>query len=595
MNTAAAYRHIRPMRTSSGRRTYRRNAVNAGFLDTSGGENYRNVGIKDSVLLDPAAGSGNFLTETYLCLRALEFAVISEQKRGKNIEMFESGIEEEREERVKLSQFYGIEINDFAVSVAETALWISRLKANAEAVIVYDLSEKDFPLEEAATIVHANALRIDWNDVLPASECSYIMGNPPFVGSALRSEEQTEDMGVIAFNGEKTWGKVDYCGAWYYMAAKYINNYPTKAAFVSTNSLCQGEQVQPMWKSLFDMGFHIEFAWKTFIWNSEATDQAHVHCVIVGFSKQSVEKRLYYDDEIVTVKNINGYLVDAPNVFLPSRGKPVDKQHSGMIQGSKPVDDGGLVLDELQRDQFVSEYPSLVHIVHLYLGADEFIKGKRRYCFWFKDEPESVWANNPVIQERLQRVAKKRASSPTKEFREFADRPHLFVQDRQPSSDYLIVPQVSSERRDYVPVGYLSADVIVSNAAYLIPHADLYEFGIVTSNMHNAWMRIVAGRLKSDYRYSPVVYNTFAYPDSTSEQKAAIEQTAQGILDARDNHPGKSLADLYDPDKMPADLKAAHEANDMAVMDAYGFPRDMTEPEIVAELMKMYQKLTENT
>ncbi|MCR5804212.1 MAG: class I SAM-dependent DNA methyltransferase [Clostridia bacterium] len=541
--------------------------------------------------LDPAAGSGNFLTETYICLRQLEFAVISEMNRGKNIGMFDSAAEGEIQERIKLSQFYGIEINDFAVSVAETALWISRLKANQEAVIVYDLDEKDFPLEERANIICENALRFDWCDLIEPSALSYIMGNPPFVGSSLRTDSQTEDMEVIAFKDQKGWGKVDYCAAWYYMVANYIGNSNIKAAFVSTNSLCQGEQVQPMWQRLFALGFHIDFAWKTFVWNSETVDQAHVHCIIIGFSRVLSSPYFMTDNGRIPADNINGYLIDAPNVFLPTRSKAIDNFHLKMVQGCKAVDGGGFSLTPEERADFINRYPSLEDLIHPYLGSEEFINGKKRYCLWLKDIDSSRYADNPFITERLDIIRNQRLNSPTKEFRDYANKPHLFVQDRQPDSDYLMIPRVSTQRRYYIPIGYLSKNVIVPDSTYVIPNAGLFDFGLITSSIHNAWMRVVAGRLKSDYRYSPVVYNNFAYP--VNSDKAIIERTAQGILDARALYPDKSLADLYDPDKMPSELKAAHEANDKAVMDAYGFVYDMTEPEIVAELMKMYQKLTE--
>ncbi|MBP5620378.1 MAG: hypothetical protein J6X44_00020, partial [Thermoguttaceae bacterium] len=452
----------------------------------------------------------------------------------------------------------------------------------------------DFPMQESPNIVQANALRIRWDKVLPAEECSFIMGNPPFIGSSLRSCEQTEDMDAIAFAGQKTWGKVDYCGAWYYMAAKYMKNYPIQAAFVSTNSLCQGEQVLPMWKAFFDMGYHIDFAWKTFIWNSEASNLAHVHCVICGFSKQKKRKVLFFEETNQQVKNINGYLVDAPNVFLPSRGKPIDSKHKPMVQGCKPVDGGGFILNEKEKNEFLRFSPELSDLIRPFLGSEEFISAKRRFCFWLRDIKPSRYANNPIIQERLNYIRKQRERSPTKEFREYADKPFLFVQDRQPDDDYLVVPQVSSERRTYIPIGYLPFSTIVSNAVYVIPRASLYDFGLTTSQMHNAWMRLIAGRLESRYRYSPVVYNTFAYPNPTPEQRETIETLAQAVLDARANYPDKSLADLYDPDKTPPDLLAAHKALDKAVEAAYGVDFDGDEEKIVAHLFKLYaEKIAE--
>ncbi len=442
-----------------------------------------------------------------------------------------------------------------------------------------------------------------------AEKCSYIIGNPPFIGSSLRTDTQTEDMRVIAFAGMNTWGKVDYCGAWYYMATKYMENHPIKAAFVSTNSLCQDEQVLSMWKALFEMGYHFDFAWKTFIWNSEATDQAHVHCSILGFSKQIQDKFLYSDDSIQKANNINGYLVDAPDVFLPTRGKAIDGKHKRMVQGCKAVDGGGFTLKAAEKDEFLRLYPELSDLIRPYLGSDEFIKGKERYCFWLRDIEPSRYDNNPIIQERLDIIRKQRERSPTKEFRDYSDRPYLFVQDRQPDEDYLMVPRVSSERRKYVPIGYLSKKVIVPDSTYSVPSATLYDFGLMTSQMHNAWMRVVAGRLKSDYRYSPVVYNTFAYPAPTSVQREHIEQCAQAVLDARVAHKGDTLAQMYDgispmPEKSSfADLKkydqrkyddllAAHKALDKAVETAYGVDFNGDEEKIVAHLFKLYAEAT---
>ena len=540
--------------------------------------------------LDPACGSGNFLTETYLCLRKLEDAVLRELWKGQTAMGF--GDEALTGARVNLSQFYGIEINDFAVAVARTALWISRLKANGETSMFIEMGGEDFPLSEAPNIVLGNALRIDWNDVLPAGECSFIMGNPPFIGSSLRSDEQTEDMGVIAFAGIKTWGKVDYCGAWYYMAARYMKNQSVQAAFVSTNSLCQGEQVQPMWNALFDMGFHIDFAWKTFIWNSEASNLAHVHCVICGFSEQDRPKLLLSDETRQLVKNINGYLVNAPSVFLKTRSDPIDEKHIHLTQGSKIVDGGNLILSSEEKEIFVSKYPSASSLIREYVGGKELINGISRFCLWLKDVDLAKYSEVDEIEERLRRVREVRLSSPTKEFVKAASTPHLFVQDRQPERNYLAIPKVSGESRSYIPVAWLDKNVIATDQIWVSETATLYDFGLMNSQMHNAWMRVVAGRLKSDYRYSPVVYNTFAYPDATPDQRATIEQCAQAVLDARANHPGKSLADLYDPDKTPGDLLSAHKALDRAVELAYGVDFGGDEEKIVAHLFKLYAEKT---
>lgn len=542
---------------------------------------------------DPACGSGNFLTETYLCLRKLEDTVLGELRKGGIAGQMEftSSAEEESGDRISLTQFHGIEINDFAVSVAETALYISRLKANADTMMLLDVDSGDLPLKESAHIVLGNALRMDWNDVVPADECDYIMGNPPFLGSSVRSKAQTDDLEYV-YGKDKKWGKCDYCVGWYRKSSDYMLGKSCHAALVSTNSITQGEQVQPTWERLFNLGVQIDFAWSTFIWNNEATDQAHVHCVIIGFSYVGQKEKYIFDSEgkRKVAQNINGYLVDAPNMFLPSRCPAIDGEHGQVIQGCKPVDGGGLVISSDERDTFLKEYPELEDLVKPYIGSAEFLNNKSRYCFWLKDIAPSRYSTNPEINRRLSIVTKQREDSPTKEFREFAKTPYLFVQDRQPNSDYLLIPQVSSGRRFYAPVGYLPSTTIVSNAAYVIPNATLYDFGLISSHMHNAWMRTVAGRLKSDYRFSPVVYNVFAYPNPNAEQRSTIETCAQAVLDARDNHTGDSLATLYDPDKMPDDLLAAHKALDKAVEEAYGVDFDGDEEKIVAHLFKLYQE-----
>lgn len=536
--------------------------------------------------LDPACGSGNFLNETYLSLRKLENRVLEDLYGD---QMVLGGFEPIM---VSIDQFYGIEINDFAVEVAKTALWIAELQMLDQTREILDMWIEPLPLKSNDNIHCGNALRMDWNDVLPAEECDYIIGNPPFVGSSLRTEFQTEDMGAIAFAGMKKWGKVDYCGAWYHMAAKYIDDKPIRAAFVSTNSLCQGEQVQPMWEAMFERGFHIDFAWTTFIWDSEANDKAHVHCVIVGFSQcDSGDKRLFDDDGGVTVvENINGYLSPAPNVFLRSRGAPVDRHHLHMTQGSKPVDGGNLILNDDEARQFASN-PDTAAFVHEYIGAQEFMKGKKRHVLWLKDIGANA-CNIASVKARLDAVSETRSKSPTKEFQKYASTPWLFVQDRQPKTNYLVLPRTTSGRRTYVPLGFFNPEIIASDKLIIMPEASLYDFGLLSSLFHAAWMRVVSGRLKSDYEYSSGVYNNMAYPEATSEQRQAIEACAQAVIDARDAHPGDSLATLYDPDKMPDDLLAAHKALDAAVEAAYGVDFGGDEERIVAHLFKLYAEAT---
>ena len=547
------------------------------------------------VFFDPACGSGNFLTETYICLRQLEYAVLKEYK-SKQVSMFDSAVEGELTMRIKLDQFYGIEINDFAVAVAETALWISRLKANQEYLLLLDLDEKDFPLTDRANIICENALRFNWNDLVEPSRVSYIMGNPPFIGASMMNATQKKEA-VDIYGKIKLSNSIDYVGAWYFKACDMIIANPNiRAALVSTNSITQGEQVAPLWGTLFDRyGIDIEYAWKTFKWGSDSNDPAAVHCVIIGFGKSGNRPRVIYDnDHFINVDNICPYLIEADNTVVSSVSKPLCDVPP-MYLGNKPADGGNLILSPEERNHLISKFPDLIPYVREYVGSDEYIKNKIRYCLWLVDATQNI-LDNPEIAKRLTAVRDMRLRSSAKPTRDKASSPHLFFFVSQPDTNYLLVPSTSSERRRYVPIGFLNPNVIASNSTTIIANATLYHLGILESSVHMGWMRTVAGRLEMRYRYSnAIVYNTFPWPTPTDDQKAAIERTAQGILDARALYPDKSLADLYNPDKMPPELKAAHEANDKAVMDAYGFSYDMTEPQLVAELMKMYQELTANS
>lgn len=551
--------------------------------------------ICNLTFLDPAAGSGNFLTETYICLRQLEFAIISELKRGKNIGMFDSATEGDIQDRVKLSQFYGIEINDFAVAVAETALWISRLKANTEGVIVYDLDEHDFPLEERANIICENALRFDWNDLIEPSQVSYILGNPPFVGHRNVSDEQKEDMKRI-FHGKQ--GRLDYVSAWYSLAADYIANTDIECAFVSTNTVVQGVHLETLWTQLLNQHIVINFAHKSFVWDSESNQKAHVHCVIIGFSKKErTEKYLFDGMEMKVVEKITPYLSDSSNdVIVKSSANPICADIPKMIYGNIPRDGGYYTFDTISEvKEFVSQEPKAEKYIYKFIGAREYINSIDRWFLFIEECSPEELQQMPVVLDRVSKVRDFRLSSKAKEIQKFAQTPTMMAQHTQPIGiDFIAVPIVSSERRQYVPIGYVSGDTITNNQIQIIPSATVYHFGVLTSFVHMAWMRAVAGRLKSDYRYSKdIVYNNFPWPSPSDEQRRTIEQTAQRVLDVRLLYPDKSLANLYDPVKMPTELKIAHEANDKAVMDAYGFSYDKTEPEIVSELMKMYKKLTE--
>lgn len=541
--------------------------------------------------LDPACGSGNFLTETYLSLRRLENEVIDALLYGQVIlGQVTDPI------RVSIGQFYGIEINDFAVTVAKTALWIaeSQMMQETEKLVRHTL---DFlPLRSYANIVEGNALRMDWERVVPKRELDYIMGNPPFVGHQWRTKEQAVDLESVCKDIPKC-GKLDYVCGWYVKAADYMQGTQIHAAFVSTNSISQGESVGILWKPLFtEKHLTIEFAYRTFVWTSEAKDKAAVHCVIVGFTCGTARNTcyLYESDRRRTVEHINGYLVDAPNVFIQSRGKPLTAGLPIMSKGSQPTDGGNLIFSVEERDDLIKKYPQTEELLRRYISADDYINNEIRYCLWLVNISPSKYRNIHPIMERLERVVKCRRQSPTSSVQRNAETPMLFTQIRQPQSQYLAMPEVSSSKRKYIPFGYINPDVIGSNMLYLIPNATLYIFGVMISNVHMAWARTVGGRLKSDYRYTPAIYNNFPWPTPTDEQKAKIEQTSQAILDARDLYPDASLADLYDPATMPPELVKAHQQNDKAVMRAYGFDiKTTTESSCVAELMRRYQGLME--
>lgn len=540
--------------------------------------------------LDPACGSGNFLTETYISLRKLENEALITQTRGQTIFDLGDVI------KVSIGQFYGIEINDFAVTVAKTALWISESQMMKETEMIVNRQLEFFPLKSYANIVEGNALRIDWNDVVPKEKLSYIMGNPPFVGARLMDQNQKKDILNIFGTKWKNAGNLDYVACWYKKASDYIINTNIRVALVSTNSICQGESVANLWKPLFEQGVHIDFAHKTFIWDSEATLKAHVHCVIVGFSiaPNNKEKIIYSLDRYQIVKNINAYLIDANNVFIENRKQSLCKTNE-MVFGSMPNDNGLLsCIDENEMQEVISKYPMAKECFKKIVGAVEFINNKTRWCLWLKNISPKIIQSVPYIKQKVNEVKELRENSNREATKRLALTPSLFGEIRQPETgNYLIVPSTSSERRRYIPIGFLDCNIIATNANLIVPNATLYEFGVLTSNVHNSWMRVVAGRLKSDYRYSAsIVYNNFPWPTPTEKQKEDIEKTAQMILDARKLYPDCSLADLYDEVTMPPELRKAHQLNDKAVMEAYGFwGKIKTESECVAELMKMYQRL----
>ena len=581
--------------------------------------------------LDPACGSGNFLTETYLSLRRLENRLLTELYGGQTF----LGGEGFSPVRVSISQFSGIEINDFAVTVAKAALWIaeSQMMLATQDIVQADM---DFlPLKTSARIAEGNALRMDWlsfdsaRDVLSAPGHSlfdeqahygkgydYIIGNPPFLGYSLQSREQKEDILSVYVDERgkpyKTAGKIDYVAGWYFKAAKLMQGTNTRTAFVSTNSITQGEQVAYVWKVLFNrFGIHIDFAYRTFRWNSESSQKAHVHCVIAGFSCAPNEKpKVIYDgDNAIEAANINAYLVDTPNVFVENRSKPISDVPE-MATGNRPADNGHLIIEENDYEDFIKKEPRAKQYIKRLIGSEEFINNKKRYCLWLVGVAPNVLRSMPLVMERIKRCRESRLESRNAGRRKLANTPAFFRETLNPEAS-IVVPVVSSERRQYVPIGFIKSNIICNDRLKLIPSATLYHFGVLTSSVHMAWMRAVAGRLKSDYNYSKdIVYNNFvwpevihpatrtaasvssaagiAFPTVTEAQMKEVERTAQGILDARAQWPDSSLADLYDERTMPSGLRKAHQENDRAVLALYGLAPDTPEPDIVSRLMSLY-------
>ena len=599
--------------------------------------------------LDPACGSGNFLTETYISLRRLENRVISLLNKGERLLGFDDFI------CVKINQFYGIEINDFAVTVAKTALWIAESQMIRETEAILSQNIKFLPLADHANIVEGNALRLDWTTLAEEGQMSflfadklnvykvseekeipnrvgepiteygaphykelnvvakeveektlpenkriepvvydYIIGNPPFVGYSFQSERQKEDLSIV---DGKMGKNIDYVVGWYIKAARVVQNTKTKCAFVSTNSITQGEQVAEIWKPLFEhCNIQFDFVYRTFVWDSESTQKAHVHCVILGFSdKNSLQKdNIIFDEngEKHIARNINPYLLDAPTVFIEKRKTPLCSV-SKINKGSQPTDGGNLIISAEEYEDFIAKEPAAKKFIHEFIGSEEFINGKKRYCLWLVSASPAEMRKMPLVVKRVEAVKEMRLASPKAATRNWAAYPYLFTENRQPESgNYLLIPRVSSEKRSYIPIGYVSSDVIASDAAQLVPNATLYEFGILTSSIHNAWMRVVCGRLKSDYRYSnDIVYNNFPWCSPSDEQRKKIEYTAQAILDVRAKFVDSTFADLYDSTFMPPELRKAHRANDEAVLAAYGWPKDLQESEIVERLFGLYEAM----
>jgi len=539
---------------------------------------------------DPAFGSGNFLTETYLSLRRLENRGL-EELMNQQIN-FASG--DFTPIKISLGQFFGIEINDFAVAVARTALWIAESQMMNETKNIIKIADDVLPLKNFNNVIEANALTLDWTTLVKPDELNFIISNPPFRGARVMDATQKSELNEI-FKGWKNAGNLDYVSCWYKKAADFMKeNRKIKTALVSTNSICQGDSVATLWKPLFDDGIKINFAWRTFKWDSEAKEKAHVHCVIVGFSfDDTPDKKIYDGEKIIEAKNINAYLVDAPDVFVEARSKPLLSDVLILKMGNMAQDDGNLILTPEERDEIIKAEPTAAKFIKRFMMGNELINNVPRYCLWLVEAKPDELRKCPKILERVAKVKEFRLASPREATRKLADNPRLFGERVETAANYIAIPVVSSENRDYIPIGWLNDSIIPGNKLFIIPGATLYHFGVLTSRVHMAWMRTTAGRLETRYSYSKtIVYNNFVWPSVNEKQKSKIESTAKKILEAREKFPASSLADLYDPLTMPEELLKAHKANDVAVCEAYGFDKNISEEEIVSELMSLYEKFS---
>ena len=549
--------------------------------------------IANLKFLDPACGCGNFLVVAYRELRLLELAIIEELKSSEQ-QVLDVG----ELIKVNVNQFYGIEIEEFPSQIAQTAMWLIDHQMNRLVAKRFGQYFVRIPLKEAATIIQGNALKTNWEDIIPKEELNYILGNPPFLGARVMTKEQSQEL-ITIFNGMKNVGNLDYVCAWYKKACDYIQVTDIRCAFVSTNSICQGQQVPIIWKEMFKNGVHINFAHQTFKWSNEARGKAAVYCIIVGFSLQEkAEKTLFIYEDIkaepkaIKAKQINAYLMDAENVFIESRTEPIsDVPKIGI--GNKPIDDGNYLFTKEEYEEFIKKEPLSAQFFKRWYGSDEFINNKLRMCLWVGEASPEVLRKMPHVMERIENVRQFRLSSKSEGTRKIADTPTHFHVENMPSTNYIAIPETSSENRKYIPIGFLEPNVLCSNAMRLIPHATLYHFGILTSRMHMAWMRATAGRLKSDYRYSKdVVYNNFPFPNASKEQEKAIAQKAQEVLEAREKYPTSSLADLYDPLAMPKELAKAHKELDLAVDKLYRSTKFKDDGERVSFLFELYKQLT---
>lgn len=542
--------------------------------------------------LDPACGCGNFLVITYRELRLLELEILRQfYKHGEQVTHIDAVI------WIDVDQFNGIEYDEWPSRIAEVAMWLVDHQMNMVIMEEFGQYFARLPLKKSANIVHGNALRINWEDVVPKNKLSYIFGNPPFIGHQLRNKNQIDDM-FFVFRDAKRSGRLDYVAAWYIKAAIYINSTQIKVAFVSTNSISQGEQAGILWSILFEkFKLKIHFAHRTFNWSNEAKGNAAVHCIIIGFANfdSSIKKIYDYEDingkpDLYIVKNINPYLTEGKDMVIESRSKPIHN-FPVMSKGSQPTDGGNLILSTEEREQFLKININLKKYIKRYLGAHDLLNNKIRFCFWFVGIPPYELNEYPFLKERLENVKKLRLLSPTPSVKKDADTPYLFTQIRQPKSEYIVIPETSSSNRKYLPISYLSNDIIASNSLQLIRDSNLYLFGILQSKMHDIWIRNVSGRLKNDIRYTPNVYHCFPFPLYNNDSyKNNVEATAQKVLDVRAEFPDSSLADLYDPLTMPPALVKAHQKLDRAVDLCYRPQPFVSETARIEYLFELYDK-----
>lgn len=543
---------------------------------------------------DPACGCGNFLVIAYRELRLLELEVLRHVRQSDQmmLDVFQLI-------GVNVDQFHGIEIDEWPARIAEVALWLTDHQMNLKVSEEFGQYFARLPLKKAPHIVHGNALRIDWNEVIPAWRLSYLLGNPPFVGKKEQSTEQKADLQSV-FTNMKGAGVLDFVTCWYRKASEYMaDNTAIRASFVSTNSITQGEQVGILWPDLFRRGLRIHFAHRTFQWSSEARGKAAVHCVIIGFGLQDVAEKWLFDYDTpksaphaLKASNINAYLVDGPDIVVEKRMKPL-RSAPEIVFGSKAVDFGHFVIDANELEGFLAAEPEAKPYIREFIGGEEFLNGSKRYCLWLKGMAPHVLRSMPLVMSRVEAVKEERLRSVKGPTRELARIPSEFGENRQPDTPYLLIPKVSSENRFYVPLGFLAPEVIINPSVLVIPNASIYDFGILQSAIHMAWMRAVCGRMKSDYQYSAsIVYNNFPWPEPPEKQQTAIETAAQTVLDARTKFTDATLADLYDPLTMPPELVKAHQSLDRAVDASYGKTIFKTEAERVAFLFERYQQLT---